>query len=221
MREPKFLLALLPPSFWGRRAEGPQSQIESRGSVDWGLLRIWTCGAGSEAVRQAEKSLLGGTLSGCVCCCHDRLRRCPKAPWPKSTEAPPRRPRARDDGRKSLDWKKVGRAADNIKMWTSRPTDRDDRRAAPRRPDPRGFVRYCCQKSTFAFACSSFPSTVSARTLNLSRGSVRSSEWVDRGRAASSVPKCPEWNGSPKNRGRNCGRGRGPCRWHRRPGSCG
>ena len=168
MREPKFLLALLPPSFWGRRAEGPKGRSHK---LNRGVRLI---GASSEfghvgqAVRQAEKSLLGGTLSGCVCCCHDRLRRCPKAPWPKSTGA-------RDDGRKSLDWKKVGRAADNIKMWTSRPTDRDDRRAAPRRPDPRGFVRYCCQKSTFAFACSSFPSTVSARTLNLSRGSVRSS----------------------------------------------
>ena len=54
MREPKFLLALLPPSLLLLRptgpmgAEGPKSQIESRGSVDRGLLRIWTCGAGKQ-----------------------------------------------------------------------------------------------------------------------------------------------------------------------------
>ena len=55
MREPKFLLALLPPYLLlllrptgPKGAEGPKSQIESRGSVDRGLLRIWTCGAGKQ-----------------------------------------------------------------------------------------------------------------------------------------------------------------------------
>ena len=33
----------------GRKTAGPKSQIESRDSVDWGLLRIWTCGAGRRA----------------------------------------------------------------------------------------------------------------------------------------------------------------------------
>ena len=76
-----------------------------------------------------------------------------------------------------------GWAADNIKMWTSRPPLPPTHSVA--RVERRGIRALLLPKVDLRLpspALPSLPSTVSARTLNLSRGSVRSSEWVDRGR---------------------------------------
>ena len=185
MREPKFLLALLPPSFWGRRAEGPQSQIESRGSVDWGLLRIWTCGAGSEAGSEAgRKEPLRRYIVGVRLLLPRQIASMPQSAVAKIHGGAAARPRARGTtGGSRLIGRRLGGPQITSKCGRhDRPTATT---AAPLRADPipgDSCATVAKSRPSPSFACSSFPSTVSARTLNLSRGSVRSSEWVDRGR---------------------------------------
>ena len=105
------------------------------------------------------------------------------APRSKSAGAEiPRRMERRRRERKPLDWKKVGPPQITSKCGRH---DHRDHRPTPSPPawSGEGFVRYCCQKSTFR------------RPLRLRRReSVRSIyRSIGRVAEASLVPKCSEW----------------------------